>query len=106
MYGNLDESLEIISRWNKKNLLNAYIDAPKKGLRTELEGKNIGEWSKMFLNLSKKGLEKRNQLNKSKKNETIYLNYLNQILSSNQTNAELMLNKFNEDKDLNYLYEN
>ena len=106
LYGNLDESLEIISRWNKKNLLNAYIDAPKKGLRTELEGKNIGEWSKIFLNLSKKGLEKRNQLNKSKKNETIYLNYLNQILNSNQTNAELMLSKFNEDKDLNYLYEN
>ena len=90
----------------KKNLLSAYIDAPKKGLRTELEGKNIGEWSKIFLNLSKKGLEKRNQLNKSKKNETIYLNYLNQILNSNQTNAELMLSKFNEDKDLNYLYEN
>ena len=106
LYGNLDESLEIISRWNKKNLLNAYIDAPKKGLRTELEGKNIGEWSKIFLNLSKKGLEKRNQLNKSKKNETIYLNYLNQILNSNQTNAELMLSKFKEDKDLNYLYEN
>jgi len=36
----------------------------------------------------------------------ILINYLNQILSSNQTNAELMLNKFNEDKDLNYLYEN
>ena len=106
LYGNLDESLEIISGWNKKNLLNAYIDAPKKGLRTELEGKNIGEWSKIFLNLSKKGLEKRNQLNKSKKNETIYLNYLNQILNSNQTNAELMLSKFKEDKDLNYLYEN
>ncbi len=106
LYGYLDESLEIISKWSKKNLLSAYIDAPKKGLRTELEGKNIGEWSKIFLNLSKKGLEKRNQLNKSKKNETIYLNYLNQILSSNQTNAELMLSKFNEDKDLNYLYEN
>ena len=106
LYGNLDESLEIISGWNKKNLLNAYIDAPKKGLRTELEGKDIGEWSKIFLNLSKKGLEKRNQLNKSKKNETIYLNYLNQILNSNQTNAELMLSKFKEDKDLNYLYEN
>ena len=106
LYGYLDESLEIISKWSKKNLLSAYIDAPKKGLRTELEGKNIGEWSKIFLNLSKKGLEKRNQLNKSKKNETIYLNYLNQILNSNQTNAELMLSKFNEDKDLNYLYEN
>ena len=105
LYGCLDESLEIISKWSKKNLLSAYIDAPKKGLRTELEGKNIGEWSKIFLNLSKKGLEKRNQLNKSKKNETIYLNYLNQILNSNQTNAELMLSKFNEDKDLNYLYE-
>ena len=98
LYGNLDESLEIISKWNKKNILNAYIDAPKKGLRTEFEGKNIGEWNKMFLNLSKKGLEKRNQLNKSKKNETIYLNYLNQILNSNQTNAELMLSKFKKDK--------
>ena len=106
LYGNLDESLEIISKWSKKNLLSAYIDAPKKGLRTELEGKDIGEWSKIFLDLSKKGLEKRNQLNKSQKNETIYLNYLNQILNSNQTNAELMLSKFKEDKDLNYLYEN
>jgi len=82
LYSNLDESLEIISKWGKKNLLNAYTDAPKKGLRTELEGKNIGEWSKIFLDLSKKGLEKRNQLNKSQKNETIYLNYLNQILNS------------------------
>jgi glutamate--cysteine ligase len=106
LYSNLDESLDIISKWKKKDLLNAYADAPKKGLRTELGKKNIGEWSKIFLNLSKKGLEKRNQLNKSQKNETIYLNYLNQILNSNQTNAELMLNKFRQDKDLNYLYEN
>ena len=106
LYSYLEESLEIISKWGKKNLLNAYADAPKKGLKTELEGKNIGEWSKIFLDLSTKGLEKRNQLNKSQKNETIYLNYLNQILNSNQTNAELMLGKFKEDKDLNYLYEN
>jgi len=106
LYNNLDESLDIISKWGKKDLLNAYADAPKRGLRTELGGKNIGEWSKIFLNLSKKGLEKRNQLNKSKKNETIYLNYLNQILNSNQTNADVMLSKFKEDKDLNYLYEN
>jgi len=106
LYSNLDESLEIISKWGKKDLLNAYADAPKRGLRTELGGKNIGEWSKIFLNLSNKGLEKRNQLNKSKKNETIYLNYLNQILNSNQTNADVMLSKFKKDKDLNYLYEN
>jgi glutamate--cysteine ligase len=106
LYGNLEESLEIVSRWNKKNLLNAYIEAPKKGLRTELEGKNIYEWNKIFFRLAKKGLEKRNQLNKSKKNETIYLNYINQILNSNKTNAELMLSKFRDDKDLNYLYEN
>ena len=56
--------------------------------------------------MKKTKAKKRNQLNKSQKNETIYLNYLNQILNSNQTNAELMLSKFKEDKDLNYLYEN
>ena len=100
MYVNLEESLEIVSKWNKKNLLNAYIEAPRKGLRTELEGKNIYEWNKIFFKLAKKGLEKRNQLNKSKKNETIYLNYINQILNSNKTNAELMLSKFQDDKEI------
>ena len=59
----------------------------------------------MKIILNKRNFEFYIQSNKNKKNETIYLNYINQILNSNKTNAELILSKFQEDKDLNYLYE-
>ena len=32
LYGNLDEALEFISKWEKKDLLNAYKNAPMKDL--------------------------------------------------------------------------
>ena len=35
MYGNLDESLELIKKWNIDEVLNAYVEAPKKGLNVE-----------------------------------------------------------------------
>ena len=60
--------LKLYQNGDKKNLLNAYVDAPKKGLRTELEGKDIGEWSKIFLELIKKRVGKKKSIKqKSKK---------------------------------------
>ena len=44
LYGNLDEALELISKWEKTDLLNAYKDAPKKGLNTNLMGKDMIYW--------------------------------------------------------------
>ena len=35
-------------KWKPDDVLNAYFDAPKKGLNTELCGKNILYWSKIF----------------------------------------------------------
>ena len=51
--------------------MNAYILSSKKGLETELEGKTLHEWSKIFLKLSKKGLIKRNKKNRKNQDETI-----------------------------------
>ena len=42
------------------------LEAPKKGFNTELMGKDLLYWSSLLLNLSKKGLESRDILNKSK----------------------------------------
>ena len=36
IYGNLEEGLDIIKKWKPDDVLNAYFDAPKKGLNTEL----------------------------------------------------------------------
>ena len=40
-YNSLDEAFEIVSKWKKENIINAYIESPKKGLDTELEGKKF-----------------------------------------------------------------
>ena len=67
LYGNLDEVYELISSWDKDKIINAYLEAPQKGFNTQLMGKDLLYWSSVLLNLSKKGLEKRDIVNKSGK---------------------------------------
>ena len=88
LYGNLDESYEIIKKWNKNNILDAYFNSPSKGFNTEIEGKNILYWSDIFTKLSKEGLKSRNQLNSKKSNETIYLKNIDKMIIKKSTKAE------------------
>ena len=87
-YGNLDEALDEIKNWKVTDILNAYYEAPKKGLRTEINNKSLRKWGKIFLTLSKKGLTKRNKTNKTKENESIYLKNVENIIKNNKTKAE------------------
>ena len=105
LYGSLDEACDIINKWKISEVLNAYIDAPKKGLNTVINNKTILEWGKIFLNLSKKGLEKRSIKNDSGKDESIFLNSVNNILANNKTKAEQTIEKFQDNNNLNFLYE-
>ena len=68
-------------------------------------GKDLLYWASKLLNLSKEGLEKRDLVNRSGKNETIFLNHLNKIIENKSTNADQMINKFSKNKDLNELYD-
>ena len=67
--------------------------------------KDLFYWASTLLNLSKKGLNKRDVLNKAKKNETIFLNHLNKIIDNKITNAEHMVNKFSKNEDLSDFYD-
>ena len=93
IYSSLEESLDIINKWNSNDILNAYIEAPKKGLKTEINNKSIRYWGNVFLKLSKKGLIKRNIINKKKMNETIFLSSVEKILKENKTKAELTIER-------------
>ena len=97
LYGNLDETYDLISKWDKNKIINAYLEAPKKGFNTQLMGKDLLYWSKVLLKLSKKGLEKRDLENKNGKNETLFLNHLNKITEDKMTNAHHMINKFSKE---------
>jgi glutamate--cysteine ligase len=105
LYGNLDETYELISKWDKNKIMNAYFEAPKKGFNTELMGKDLLYWSSLLLNLSKKGLENRDVLNKSGENEKKFLKYLEKLIDNKTTNADHMINKFSKDENLNELYD-
>ncbi len=105
LYGNLDEVYELISKWDKNKIINAYLEAPQKGFNTQLMGKDLLYWSSTLLEISKKGLEKRDILNKSQKNETLFLNHLQKVIDNKTTNAEHMISKFSKNEDLNELYD-
>ncbi len=97
LYGNLDETYDLISKWDKNKIINAYLEAPKNGFNTQLMGKDLLYWSKELLKLSNKGLEKRDIANKNGKNETLFLNHLNKITEDKMTNAHHMINKFSKE---------
>ena len=105
LYGNLDEVHELISNWDKDKIINAYLEAPQKGFNTQLMGKDLLYWAKALLDISRKGLEKRDILNKSGKNETLFLNHLQKVIDNKVTNADHMISKFSKNEDLSELYD-
>ena len=105
LYGNLDEVYDIVSKWDANKIINAYLEAPKKGFNTQLMGKDLLYWSSNLLKLSYKGLENRDVLNKSKKNESLFLKHLQKVIDSKVTNADQMISKFSNLDDLSELYD-
>ena len=105
LYGNIDEVYEIVSKWNNDKVINAYFEAPQKGFQTQLMGKDLLYWASTLLDLSRKGLENRDILNKNKKNETLFLAHLQKIIYSKTTNADIMIDKFSKNEDLQELYD-
>jgi len=105
LYGNINEVYELISTWDKDKVINAYLEAPKKGFNTQLMGKDLLHWASTLLDLSKKGLEDRDILNKHGKNETLFLNHLQKVINEKTTNADHMISKFSKTKDLDELYD-
>tara|TARA_A100001035_G_scaffold114172_1_gene89622 strand:- start:1240 stop:2535 length:1296 start_codon:yes stop_codon:yes gene_type:complete len=105
LYGDLDEVYELVSKWDKDKIINAYLEAPKKGFNTQLMGKDLLYWSSTLLDISRKGLEQRDIINKSGKNETLFLNHLQKIIDNKKTNADHMVSKFSNNEDLSELYD-
>ena len=100
IYGNIDETFDLVKSWKIENILSAYEEAPKRGFNTNFEGKDLYYWSNLIFNIAKKGLDKRNKLNKKNLNESKFLSHLEEIIKSKNTNAENILNKFTKNKDL------
>ena len=101
-YNALDEAYEIVIKWKKENVMNAYLEAPKKGLQTELEGKKLYEWGTIFLELAKEGLIKRTQINSKGNDETVYLKHVQNVVNNKKNRAQLLLEQYDKTQNLNF----
>ena len=99
LYGNLDQVFDIVKRWNINEIMSAYRDSPKNGLKTILGKKSILDWTKDLFEMSKKGLENRNELNRKKQNEVKFLDHIKTIIDTSSTNAEAILARYQKDKN-------
>ena len=68
-------------------------------------GKDLLYWSTILLNLSRKGLENRDIINKNGRNETMFLHHIQKVIDNKKTNADHMINKFSKNEDLKELYD-
>jgi len=105
LYGNLDEAYELVSSWETDKIINAYLEAPQKGFNTQLMGKDLLYWTSSLLDISRKGLEKRDIVSKKGNNETIFLNHLQNVVDNKTTNADHMISKFSKNENLEELYD-
>jgi glutamate--cysteine ligase len=82
--------------------MNAYLDAPKKGLETELEGKKLYQWGEIFFKMAKEGLTNRKQINSKNKDETIYLQHVENIIKNKKNRSQLLVEKYKKSGDLEF----
>ena len=105
LYGNLEETFDLVSKWDKNKIINAYLESPKKGFNTQLMGKDLFYWASILLKISTEGLKKRDIIGKGGYNETNYLKHLEKIIENKITNADHMIDKFSKGENLNDLYD-
>ena len=82
-----------------------FYQHPKKGFETILANKTLLEWGKIFLNLSKKGLQLRSIKNDSGNDESIFLKSIDNIVKKKSNKAMNTIDKFKKENNLDFLYE-
>tara|TARA_B100000686_G_scaffold171753_1_gene178969 strand:- start:1568 stop:2911 length:1344 start_codon:yes stop_codon:yes gene_type:complete len=87
----LNEIFLFLKDWKLEDISQLNHDVQKYGLRSKIKGKKIQDLCIEILLLAKKGLNIRNYLNKSKRNEEYFLDVLFEVAESGITPAEKLI---------------
>ena len=102
----LDESISIIDKWDYQDILRFKIQIAKIGLDAEIN--NISGWdlAEQFISISRKGLANRSKLNSKGKDESIHINYIDDVIRKKETSSLRLINLYNNkwNGDLNSIY--
>ncbi|MBD1147649.1 glutamate--cysteine ligase [Pelagibacterales bacterium SAG-MED31] len=91
-----DKINEITEDWSEKDREYLNKKVVREGLQTQFKGKKLITFAQEFLELSKKGLQKRNQLSKNGEfDESIHVKELEKNLENGYSPADFLIDKYN-----------
>jgi len=90
----LDVAWDMVKDWTAEEREQLRRDVPKMGFQTPFRGKTIQDLARQALEISRVGLNARNQLNAHGENETVFLQELDEHVRTGKSNADLLIEKF------------
>ena len=90
----LDAAWDLVKTWTAEERQALYEAVPKYALKAQIRGRSVQDVARQVLELSAAGLRRRNRLSGSGKDETGFLEPLQEIAASGITPAEHMLTAF------------
>lgn len=87
----LDAAWQMVREWSASDRNQMRQQVPKDGLATPLRGEPLIKWARKFVELSYNGLKARAYLDSNGNDETHFLHPVEEILSSEQTLAQELL---------------
>jgi glutamate--cysteine ligase len=92
----LDGAWELVKNWSQQERSALRADVPRLGLKAEIAGRSVRDVANDVLAPARGGLTRRNHADPSGKDETIYLDYLENIVAENRTSAERWVQRYKE----------
>lgn len=91
----LDAAWQMISEWSTEERNRLREEMPRTALETPFRGERLLDWAWRFLDLSRSGLQARGFLDAEGRDESRFLQVVEETLSSERTPAEGLLARFN-----------
>jgi len=90
----LDEAQSLTRDWTLGEVLDMRNNVPVQGFKTPFRSTDLLNLARQALTIARKGLENRNRLNESGRNETHFLDCLDELVLGRASEAEKMLSQY------------
>jgi glutamate--cysteine ligase len=91
----LDAAWDLVKDWSAEERQQLRDDVPRLGFNAEIRGRKVRGLARDVVSLARHGLARRNRLDRAGRDETHFLDPLEELIESGKTPAELLLEKFN-----------
>jgi len=95
----LNAAWDYVKDWTAEERLLMRVDVPKQGFQTAFRGKTMQDIAKDILKISRSGLNARAKMNSHGENETVFLQELDRMALTAESNADRLIGLFKGEWD-------